>query len=509
VYYEAHHETLGLVLVGNLIQTGTDPMILNMTLDRMGNYTIIVSFAGTTHYHASNAALQLWVLGRTEVAVDMPSEIDRALWSPIPISIVDELSIPIVFSELGILIELIGPEGSVNLTDHLSWSELSVSFTAMGLPVGLYTMNVTVEWSETRVGCTSLLEFSVVSLTYIEITEQELTGFVSEPHSISFILQDSLNDTVVDAPVWVSIFNPSGREIYGSPLTDRTAVTSTAEGCEVSWNPNLTGEYRVVFMFEGDAFLNSSSLEIVILIRYPSSLTVDMPELMEFGEVTPMAATLNGALGKISGATIVITVMQEGVVEREETLITDSHGVASLNLVGLLSGTHSVTVSFKGSMTQASTSVELDLEVTPVVVLGIETTSDLFIGHYCSVNVSVTVLGTTPEWNGTFDAWLSDPDGGRVDQWTSEIGVYSVVKIGFNALIEGTHILNVTISGLPVVINRDYPMAITVVNETLHLQLDAGTTPLLGGFGILTIMGVVLRKKMKGVIGSLPGEWNE
>jgi len=509
VHYEAHHETLGLTLEGDLIQIGTNPQVLNFTLDRMGDYTIIVSFAGTTHYHASNAALQLWVLGRTEVSVDMPPEIDRALWFPIPISVTDEMSAQIALSELGVLIGLVGPDGSVNLTSHLSWSEMSVSFVTMGLPVGLYTLNVTVEWSESRVGCSSLIVFSVVSLTHLEIIEQDLIGFISEPHSLSFILMDSLNETVIDVTVWVSIFNPSGREIYGSPLTDRTAVTSTSEGGEVSWNPNLTGEYRIVFLFEGNAFLNSTSLEIAIVIRYPSSLTVEMPELMEFGEVIPIAATLNGVLGRISGSTLLVSVMLDGVIEREETLTTDSHGVASINLVGLLSGNHTVVASFLGSMTQAPTSVEVFFVVTPVVVLDIVHTSDMFIGHYCTVHLSVTVLGTNPEWSGKLGALLSDPDGECIDQWTFDIGVYSIMTIGFNARIEGTHNLNITISGLPVVISSEYPMAMTVFNETLHLQFDAGTTPLLGGFGVLAAVGVILRRKMKGVVGSLPGEWSE
>jgi prenyltransferase beta subunit len=509
VHYEAHHETFGLVLEGDLIQIGTDPMVLNITLERMGNYTIIVSFAGTTHYHASNAAFQLWVLGRTEVSVEIPDEIDRALWVPIPISFIDEMSAPIALSELGIIIELVGSEGAVNLTDHLTWNEMLVSFTTLGLPIGLYKLNVTVEWSENRVGCTSLLEFIIMSLTHIELIEQDITGLVSEPHSISFIMLDSLNETVVDAQVWVSIFNPSGREVYGSPLTDRTVVTSTSEGNEVSWNPNLTGEYRVVFVFDGDAFLNSTSLEIVIVVRYPSSITLDMPEFIEFGEIIPIAATLNGALGRMSGAALVITVLHEGVAEYEETLATDRNGVVSINLVGVLSGNHTVKVSFMGSLTQAPSSMEVILIVSPVVVLDIEPTSDLFIGHYCTVNVSVRVLGTIPEWTGTLEALLSEPDGVRVGQWTFDIGVYSVVTIGFNARVEGTHNLNITVSGLPVVISKDYPMAMSVVNEILRLQFDAGTTPLLGGFGILSVIGVVLRKRMKGVVGSLPGEWVE
>ncbi|MHA1963175.1 MAG: prenyltransferase/squalene oxidase repeat-containing protein [Candidatus Thorarchaeota archaeon] len=509
VHYEAHHETLGLLLQGDLIQIGTDPMVLNTTLDTSGNYTIIVSFAGTTHYHASNAALQLWVLGRTEVSADIPIEIDRALWAPIPISIIDELSSPIALSELDIFIELVGPHGSVDLTDFLTWSEMSVSFSTMGLQVGLYTLNVTVELSQTRTGCNSLLLFSVTSQTHIELTEQDLTGFISEQHSISFILQDSLNETVVDSTVWVSLYNPSGREIYGSPLTDRTSVTSTQEGSEVSWTPNLTGEYRIILLFEGDSNLNGTSLEVLILVRYPSSLTVDVPGLFEFGEIIPVSATLNGVLGKISGATIVITVTLDGEVELEETLITDSHGVASFNLVGLNSGTHRVVISFMGTATQTPSSVEVSVVVAPVVVLNIEPTSDLYLGHFCTVNVSMTVLGTASDWTGTLDTWLSDPDGSQAGHWTFDVSVYSVVSIGFNAKVEGTYTLNATIRGLPVVSSQEYPMAVTVVNETFHLRLDAETTRIIGGFSILAVVGVMLRKKIRGIVSLLPSEWSE
>ncbi|MFW9833280.1 MAG: hypothetical protein ACFFEK_04745 [Candidatus Thorarchaeota archaeon] len=509
VHYEAHHETIGLVYEGNLIQTGTNPMLLNLTFERMGNYTIIVSFSGTSHYHASNAALQLSVLGRTEVSAEIPDQIDRAEDEPISITIIDELETAIALSDLEVLIKLVGPEGLVNITNHLLWSETSVSFNSFGLPVGLYTLNVTVFRTEIRVGCSSLLDFSVGSLTHVEIIDQNITGLISESHSLSFILKDSLNETVIDATVWISIYNPSGREVYGSPLTDRTAITSTADGSEVSWNPNLTGEYHIVFLFEGDAFLNSTTLEILLDIRYPSSFSLDMPELMEFGEVIPISATLNGALGRIPSVNIILTVTQNGVVELEETLTTNNQGVASFNLVGLLSGNHTVTLLFVGSMTQASSTVEVNLVVTPVVVIEIESTSNLYLGHNCTVNLTLTVLGTVPDWSGTLELLLCDPNGDSAGQWSFGIGVHTIVTIGFKARAEGTHILNATISNLPVVYSKEYPIAVTITNETLHLKFDAGTTPLLGGFSILAVIGAILRRKMQGVFGSLPKEWSE
>ena len=508
VHYEAYHETLGLMLGGYLIQTGTEPMVLNITLDIMGDYTVIVSFAGTTHYHSSNAALELWVFGVAEVSSFLPSEVDRALSSPTPITIVDELMDPIPLTDLNVFIGLIGPTGPVNLTSHLTWNSMSVSFNSVGLPVGLYTLNVTVGWSETRVGCVSLIEFSVVSLTHVEIIDENLIGFISEPHSMTFILQDSLNETLVSATVWVSIFNPSGREIFGSPLTDRTAISSTIEGSEVSWNPTLTGAYRVVFLFEGDVYLNSTTLELVIEVRYPSSLIVNMPQLMEFGEIIPISATLSGALGRIGGATLILTVTQEGVVEREETLTTNSQGVASINLVGLLSGNHSITMSFSGSATQAASTKEMNLVITPIVVIDIEPTSNLYLGYYCTVNVTVTVLGTESEWSGTLDAWLIDPHGDEVGYWNFEIGVISTLTIGFNARLEGTHILNTTITGLPVVYSQNHSMAVKVVNEILQLQFDVGTTPIVGGFGLLAMVGIALRRKIKTILKSMPTEWS-
>ena len=508
VQYEAHHETLGLTLQGNLIQTGSEPMVLNITLGRMGNYTIIVSFAGTTHYHATNAALQLWVLGRTEVSAEMPAEIDRAQFSLIPISILDELDSPIPLSELDFLLELTGPAGSVNLTDHLSRDLMSVSFMTQGLQVGFYTLNVTVDRSDVRVGCIALFEFSIVSITHIELAAEDLTGVISTSHSFSFILVDSLSATIEGATVWVSLFNPSGREIYGSPLTDRTAVTSNVEGSDISWTPSITGEYRVVLQFDGDSFLNGSSLEFVILVRYPSSLEVELPESIPFGEIVPLSISLNGVIGKISGATIVITVFMGSNVELEETVITDNHGMVSFNLIGLLSGIHNVTVSFAGSAAQAPRLIEESFVVTAVVVLKIESTSDVYLGHYCSVNMSVTVLGTTPDWTGTIKVRLTDPYGEPAGQWTFDLGVYTVVTIGFNAQIEGMHTLNITINGLPIINSQEYPMVVTVVNEIIQLQLDAGTTPLIGGLGILAAVGVVLRKKIHEIIGSFPREWS-
>ena len=504
IHYEAFHETLSLVEVGDIIQLGTEPVFLNLTFDEMGNYTIIASFGGTSHYHPSNAAVQLWVLGTTEISAEIPESVDRSSNSSIPISITDETEAAIQLSDIEFTVELIGPQGLVNLTEHFEWNTLSIDFTTTGLPVGSYLLNITVDRSIFRIGCVYLKSFSMISSTTFEMTDMTLSGIISEDHSFTVVLTDSLNELVSEVSVWVSLFSPTGREIFGSPLKDRTSIDI---GSQVSWTPTLVGEYRIFLEFEGDAFLNSTTLEILILIRYPSTLTLDVPALMEFGEIIPATATLNGALGTLSGATIILTVFSDGVVGSVETLTTDSRGVMSFSLVELLAGTHTIRVSFNGTITQAPCDSESEVMITPLVELSIEPKSDLYVGHYCSVNLTVSILGTSSDWTGTLNARLFDPDGQQVTEWTFSVGVHSIEAIGFNAQKLGTHTLNVTLTGLPIVVSQDYPMAVVIVDEILQLELDAGTTPLLGGFCVITVIGVVLRKKMKGVVGSLPSEW--
>lgn len=508
VQYAVYHEILGLVNQGNLIQSSTDPIILNMTLDRMGLYTIVVSFVGTSHYHSSNAGLEFTVFGTTTVISTLPGEIQRDSEEDVHIFIEDEVSIPINLSELVISIELIGPESSVNLTTRLVWGATQIDLITYGFPTGHYTLSIVVQPTEIRIGCSVELAFDIESTTRISITQETLSGIISESHSLTFVLIDCLDDIIENAEIWVSLYDPLGREIYGHPLSTRTLLHSSLLGTEVSWTPTLVGEYRWLFEFEGDTYLNASSVEVTVLIRHESMLSVDVPLLSEYGEIIPVTITLEGSLGGLVGETVILTVSMGGIFELEETLITGSRGVVSFNLVGLLAGSHTVTVSFGSSDTQASCSTELILKVTPVIVMVLDTTGNLFVGHDCTVNLSVSVLGTDSHWNGTLEAILFSPEGEQVDSWFFEIDSYSVLSFNFLPVIEGRYSLNVTVSGLPVTIERQYPLAIAVVYESLYLSLDAGTPPMLGGFGILAVIGLFLRKRMKGVLGSFPSEWS-
>ncbi|MHA1661843.1 MAG: hypothetical protein ACTSVR_01140, partial [Candidatus Thorarchaeota archaeon] len=251
VHYEAHHQVFGLIIEGDLIQSGTEPIILNITLNNMGNITFIVSFAGTSHYHASNAALQFWVRGTTEVISSIPTAIDRSSEDGFTLFISDEVSNPILFSELDFTIELTGPQGVVILTSRLQWNQSSVDLFINSLPVGHYSLSVIVASTIERLGCTVLIDFKITSISTLDLGDEDFSGIIYTLHTLTFFLNDSLMEAIDGADVWLSIFDSLDREIYGHPLSTRTLLTSTLQGTEVSWTPSLTGEYRILIDFLG------------------------------------------------------------------------------------------------------------------------------------------------------------------------------------------------------------------------------------------------------------------
>jgi prenyltransferase beta subunit len=509
VHYEVHHTTSGMVTQGNLVQIDTNSIILSLPFSRMGEYTILVSFSGTSHYHASNAALQFAVLGTTAVFSGLPESIDRSSERVPQFAIVDEVSEPIPLTELEVTINLHRPGGMVDLAGRLLWNQSWIGLRTYGLANGDYTLSIDIGASDLRLGCASQIQFKITSITHFTISSEDLSGLISEPHSITFLLIDSLNDTVDSADVWVSLYDPLGREIYGHPLTTRTPLQSSLTGAMVSWTPTLVGEYRTLLVFEGDDFLNATSLEINVLVLHESTLSADAPTQSEFGEIVPVSITLQGALGGITAASVNIVVLMSGEIEQKVSLVTGSRGIVSTNLVGLLAGAHTIAITFLGSTTQAACSINLTLEVSPVVVCDLEPVGTLYASNNCSIELTVSVLGTELSWKGSLEATLFNPAGLKLLSWDLTIDAYSLLYFDFIPLSIGNYMLNVSITGLPVTTERIYPLEIVVVDKTLVLPLDAETTPMFGGIGILAIIGFVMRRKMRGMLESIASEWQE
>ena len=73
--------------------------------------------------------------------------------------------------------------------------------------------------------------------------------------------------------------------------------------------------------------------------------------------------------------------------------------------------------------------------------------------------------------------------------------------------IEGQYTVNLTILDLPVMERVTHELQFISTPVPMSIVLDAGTTPVVAGVPIMTIIGLVLRKKLGGTIEGLPTEW--
>ncbi|NHJ13437.1 MAG: hypothetical protein EAX95_07155 [Candidatus Thorarchaeota archaeon] len=507
IHYAAYHDLYGLLDDGTIIQQGQDPMLLELNLDRMGNYTILLTFDGTTHYHPSMGAESVQVLGTTAVSFNGPSSIDRADSASIVISFLDETSSTLALSQLIMAVELIGPEGSIDLDTRISYSTYQLQLVLDGLPIGQYQISVEVSDSSVRIGTSASHQFEITSQTSIVITEEHLSGILSHQHSLLFVLEDSLHELISSQVVYVSIYNPEGREIYGSPLTERTAMQTTAIGTEVKWSPSLVGEYTIVLSFDGADYLNLSRYERELLVRYLSIIDVSIAEQVQYGDNVAVSISLTGGITKLQNMPVTILVTLNGETQQQFTVTTGSFGRADFGITGLFSGNHTIAVIFDGTTIYAPVSVIEYVIVEPAVILDLRKTGPLYVGSDCSVNLTVSIMGVSNEWEGTLDIGILSPSGILLGSSSFAISRYSSRILEFNALEAGSYYINCTASGLPVVGTENHLLPFTVDSAPLIMELDAGTAPVVGGVSILVIIGVVFWRRLDGLLGVLPTDW--
>ncbi|MHA2301833.1 MAG: hypothetical protein ACXACD_12875, partial [Candidatus Thorarchaeota archaeon] len=505
--YSAYHDLLGLTLTDSAVQTGQEPIILNVTLDRMGNYTILLSFSGTTHYHASNAALRIWVHGTTSLRVSVSYSVERSSESYLNVSVLDEVGSIIALSEIDIFLEMFGPVGLVDISSRLRSSTNEIRISLQGLDVGPYTVNLTIADGLLRVGVIDIIQFDVVAATSFAILEENLSGLVDQDHHLTFTLVDSMEDVATGAIVYVSLHSPDGREIHGSPLTTRTAHTITSNGIAISWDPSLTGNYTLTLVFEGTGYWQATSHEIDIPIRYPSHLDIEHPAVMEFGQPVPLSVTASYGVFKIPDASLTVRVWREGDMMFEQTAITSSRGIAEVVLEGLLAGNLSIEVKFGGAGSFAPTTQSISMMVIPVLVVDAIPLTQVLIGLNCTLNVSYIVLGVSNDWKGGLEISVENPADLTVGTWVLVANRIGFAQIEFHVEIQGLYRVDVTITNLPGVEQMSTELAFDTTSVTSSIPMDASIPPWIGGLGIVAAATVLVWKRIVAIIGKLPGEW--
>jgi len=507
--FEIYHQIGGLMSVGNVIQTGQGPVWLNVTLSRMGNFTVVVSFLGTTHYLPTESAVALWATGITGLSIECPDHIDRADNTVIALHVLDECRLSLPIDVLSPSLSLRGPEGTVKLIDRISINGSLLSISLRGLSVGRYSLNASVVDSRLWLGCNASVVFYVTAKTNISVTSQSLSGIIGRTHIVEFIVIDSLGEVTTGLLAYVSLYAPDGREVYGSPLTNRTAVAVVGGGIHVEWVPSQTGNYSLGLVVEGSTYFNWTAAVIVTLTRYETWIELNAPSPVNCDDVVQLSITLTRQAGRVSGTNVSIIFTMNSTFESTEVVTTDSRGTARLTLKGLFAGNYTILASYNGSHLLAPCTVTANLVLVPVVTIQFREEPALYQGLGGSVTVISTVIGVTAEWRGILNITLFAPSNRTMDTWVSVVSDHGEVELGFLPVEEGTYRLKVTLSGLPIVMSHTEPLVFYARNAIMLIQTDAGTTYVVAETGIVSILGLAVRRKLRSLIQTMPIDWEE
>jgi hypothetical protein len=350
-------------------------------------------------------------------------------------------------------------------------------------------------------GCTLVLDISIVADTSVEILESSISGVVSERHVLTVGLADSMNDSLDSLTLLVSLYHPDGREIYGG-LGTTTPVILENGVIEVSWVPTATGNYTVIVRFEGTDWLLSSEREEIILTRRGTTIEIVSADSIEYPSTGEVSVTLAGGLKKLAGVEVVLCIVDSGL---ENILgLTSSRGEASFELPMLLAGQYTLSFMFNGTWVFAPVESSTSLTVLPRIIASAEPDTTLYVGLDGVVQVSVHGLGLSEDWNGTVTVLVFDSMDETVynESWATGPDFNMLVELLPNK--QGGFQLNLTITGLPVLDLYTESFVIVVGVPPVHLTLDVATTPVAAALPIVGILGLILRRRF-GI--ELPTEW--
>jgi hypothetical protein len=503
--WDAYHATLGLMASGSVIQLGVEPEIIEIMLLRGGNFTVIFSYAGTDHYHSSNTALDILVKGTSEIIIDGSLEIDRASRENMTMTVHDELGFLLDLEGLTFEVSLTNASGLIPIPLWINGDHFNI--TVFGLEIGDYTLNITVSDSIFRTGSGLIVTIRVVSQSALLIESSDFSGIVGQSHTITFRLVDSMNKTLGDMTVWVSLYHPDGSEIYGNPLGVMTPIVLEDGLAAMSWNPSGIGNYTVAIRYVGDDWRFPVELWIDVLTRRLTTLSLEGTVTVEFLDIVEMSATLSSQVLTLGGMEISFTVLSGTVIVAETTGTTSSRGVVTATFVDLFAGEYSILAHYEGTDSLAPCTEEFIFTVSPKVTTQITPASEIHVDWNVSIYITVSVQGVNGGWLGTVQLSVFDPSDTLLLSQNWNISKQFNLTLFVVPKMEGQFTVNVTVIDLPVVDIWKGELHFASTAIPMSIVLDAGSTPVIAGTPIIALIGFILRRKFGGTMEGLPTEW--
>ncbi len=506
--YSIYHSEFGPVNGGLLMQSSNMPEKLNLTFPYMGNYSIIFIFNGTAHYHPSNTAIELFVFGTTTVSFESPKSFDRALNASVRIICLNEMGETIEPSQLNIEILLENGTHPIDVSSRLmsdnNWTGLSV----FKLPVGQYHLSISVANTPTRIGTHGEFTFNITTVSKIMIQQASADGILGHEQYISLIITDSLDIPLDSVDVSISLYDPLGNEILGSPLSSVTKYETNDGVIEVSWTPTLTGNYSLVVSYEGNEFISSCDFQITTLSRYQTDMEVDVDWVFTFGNPVRATITLSSPTAKVSNVEIEVKAFLEGMCIIDTSIPTSFRGIATIQLHDLPAGLILLNFSFNGDSNFAPAYQTRMIKVQPIVDVFVAEVISPYLGSNCTVCLNISILGPDMSWTGLLSYKITRPDN-RTQLGQIVVGSTGSISLTFHAEVIGVYSINLTISGIPAIATYHDTFNIVIESAPIPLMVDAATTPVFTGGLVLPLIGLFVRKRLNRIIESLPSDWDE
>ncbi len=510
ICYAAYHDSYGIEVSGDIIQTGDQPETVMLVLSRMGNYTIHVFFIGTEHYMRSETALRAYVLGTTAVVIDAPTSFDRSHNKYATMTFTDESGLTLDPRVLSPLLILIGPSGSIDLDMRTTWDSESVVISLYGLSVGRYSLQVMTTNTSSRVGVSVVTTITVTTETALRVNAATLPGLLNWQHTLSIQLKDSLNESLAERTVLVSVFDPDGNEVYGSPLTSQTPVKTSQSGIiVVTWTPVRIGVYRLVFHFEGDSYEQQAELVQYVLVRNMVTVDVQMQNSIDYGQRLIIIISLQSGFSHVGEGYVDVCLLCAGQPVLRERVAVSSLGMARLEYDTVPAGNYTVRITYEGTDRYAPLTITRLLIVRPIVSVAIHPLTEVYVSENVQIRLDVQVHGVDYHWNGTLHVWIEDADGRSISEWHLISDRTATHIVTFVVSEPGEYYVRVSLDQIPVLSEYNTSTRIHAVVRPFSVTLNESTMPVVSGGVVAGLAALLVRRRLRGMLEALPADWDE
>jgi hypothetical protein len=321
---------------------------------------------------------------------------------------------------------------------------------------------------------------------------------------------DSMNETIHDGTIRVSLYNPDGEEIYGNSLSTSTSIDLTEGPPTINWTPRVAGNYTLAFSYAGTEFRQACELSIVVLSRYATSLTFsDLTESAYYDEEFKLSVRLARENHKIANASIDIKILYESRIVAVRTLTTDWVGSAKTEFNLEYAGNYDVVVSYRGSEINNPCSIEGQVSLLPEIGASLSGLSKPYLGAECKANITLVIAGARENSSFQVMGELYGPEGNLVKTITGSPSRISSIEVAFSPNTIGEHLLNLMLTGLPAVENASISISFSIKSPPIVVPMAETAIPLGGGLGIIGVLAVAVRRRIKSVIESFPEKWED